>query len=147
MRFQYRTLPQIIRLKSNRYQTEGLDSTDFSIMIYLCSFRSFIQYHWTPMRSVYHTDEQGPVSLARLSRIGTSCQFSYDFKELKGAAIKYLGALWIKADTESHAEIIGSDLYQCSLVVQNKSLFSYIFSIKKVGFSQIIKNSETNVAE
>jgi hypothetical protein len=44
-------------------------------------------------------------------------------------------------------EIIGSDLYQCALVVQNKSLFSYIFSIIKVGFSQIIKNSETNVDE
>jgi len=114
---------------------------------YLCSARLLIQYHLTPVRSVYHLEEQDPTSLAQLSRFGTSCQFRYDFMELKEAAIKYLGALWIKADTESHAEIIGSDLYQCSLVVQNKSLFSYIFFIKKVGFSQIIKNSETNVAE
>ena len=67
---------------------------------------------------------------------------------LKGAAIKYLGALWTKADTEPHAEIIGSDLYQCALVVPNKSLFSYFFLyVIKVGFSQIIKNSEINVAE
>jgi hypothetical protein len=46
---------------------------------------------------------------------------------LKGAAIQYLGALWTKADTEPHAEIIGSDLYHCALVVQNKSLFSYFY--------------------
>ena len=34
--------------------------------------------------------------------------FWYDFMELKGATIKYLGARWTKADTESYAEIIGS---------------------------------------
>jgi hypothetical protein len=34
--------------------------------------------------------------------------------------------LW-QADKEPHAEIIGNDLYQCALVVQNKSLFAYLF--------------------
>jgi hypothetical protein len=71
MRFQYRTLPQIIRLKTNRYQADGSsfyrlwlhfivwDSTEFSIMIeYLRSARSFIQYHLTPVRSVHHPEEQ-----------------------------------------------------------------------------------------
>ena len=79
---------------------------------YQRSARSFIQYHLTPVRSVHHPEDQGPISLARLSRVGTSCQFRYDFMVLKGAAIKYLGTLWTKADTEPHAEIIGSDLYQ-----------------------------------
>ena len=92
---------------------------------YIYSVRSFIQYHLTPVRCVYHPEKQGPISLAQLSRVGTSCQFRYDFMELKGTAIKYLGALWTKADTEPHAEIFGSDLYRCALVVQSKSLFSY----------------------
>jgi hypothetical protein len=67
MIFQNRTLPQIIRLKTNRYQADGSsfyrlllhfivwDSTEFIIMIeYLRSARSFIQYHLTPVRSVHH---------------------------------------------------------------------------------------------
>jgi hypothetical protein len=87
---------------------------------YLCSVRSFILYHLTPVRSVCHLEEQGPIYLAQLSRVGTSFQFRYDFMEFKGTAITYLGALWTNADTELHAELFGSDLFQCTLVVQNK---------------------------
>ena len=50
--------------------------------------------------------------------------------ELKGTAIKYVGALWTNADTEPHTEIFDSDVYQCAQVVQNKSLFSYLFCYK-----------------
>jgi hypothetical protein len=76
------------------------------------------------------SEEQGPISLAQLSGVGTYCQFRYDFMKLKGTAIKYVGALWTNADTEPHAEIFDSDVYQCAQVVQNKSLFSYLFCYK-----------------
>ena len=55
------------------------------------------------MRYVHYPEKQDPFSLTQLSRVGTSCQFRYDFMELKGAAIKYL-----EADTEPYAEIIGT---------------------------------------
>jgi len=71
----------------------------------------------TPVRYVHYPEEQAPlppIFLSRLSRVDTSCQFMYDFMELKGTAIKYLGVRWTKADTEPYAEIIGSGLYQSS---------------------------------
>jgi hypothetical protein len=41
--------------------------------------------------------------------------------ELK--VIAYLGSLGTKPDTEPDVQIIGSDAYQCALVVQNNSVF------------------------
>jgi len=101
---------------------------------YLRSARSLIQYHLTPVRSVHHQEEQDPISLAQLSCVGTICPFWYDFMELNGEAIHYLGALWTKADTEPHTEIIGSDLYLCALAVKNKSFFLYLFYCYKGWF-------------
>jgi hypothetical protein len=64
----------------------------------------------TLVRYVHYPEEQDPFSLTQLSRVGTSCQFRYDFMELKGAAIKYLGA-----DTGPYAEIIGTSYINTSV--------------------------------
>ena len=64
----------------------------------------------TLVRYVHYPEEQDPFALTRLSRVGTSCQFRYDFMELKRAAIKYLGA-----DTEPYAEIIGTGYINTSV--------------------------------
>jgi hypothetical protein len=66
------------------------------------------------VRYVHYPEEQAapsPIFLSRLSRFGTSCQIMYDFMELKGTAITYLGEHWFNADTEPYAETIGSGLY------------------------------------
>lgn len=85
--------------------------------------RSFIQCHLSPVRSVHHPDNfETPLSLARLSRAGTSCQFRCGC--LTGPWGR-LSNIWDTkyemhsslADIEPHAEFHNSNCHQCAMVV------------------------------
>ena len=85
--------------------------------------RSFIQCHLSPVRSVHHPDNfETPLSLARLSRAGTSCQFRCGC--LTGPW-GMLSNIWDTkyemhsslADIEPHAEFHSSYCHQCVNVV------------------------------
>ena len=102
MRFQCKTLPQIIRLKTNRYQAEGLSYYGALLDGIRLNFDKIPTFApiilqvpcLTPVRYVDYPEEQAPprsLFLSRLSRVGTTCQFMYDFMEVKGIAIRYFG--------------------------------------------------------